>query len=295
MFGVSGALNAVLAAVAESAQHATPGSPAAAATEATSIARRLLALKREQLCDLCALPWARATGVIRPHVSLFTPSSTLVVTNESFTTTTQPGICYRPSATPAHVRFAGINHRLIKGHSQQGWAWQQARSSQLVSNAHADVTARVEDKDGDARACAKVAALQLQVAASALSLGEGGDAANANPNPSRGQPFAKGTPAACCADDADARVRAAAAAAAPAFPAVAARGASKAGVLMDITLCLKQASEAKALIWVAPYAYSVFAHIFGSRGAARPTQALPPVCVFFAVTMFQQRTTWLGC
>lgn len=113
VLGVSGALNAVLAAVVESAQHATPGSPAAAATEATKMARRLLALKREQLRDLCALPWARATGVVRPHASLSAPSSTLSVTKESFTTTTQPGVCCRPSATPAHMRFAGINHRVL--------------------------------------------------------------------------------------------------------------------------------------------------------------------------------------
>ena len=149
------------------------------------------------------------------------------------------------------------------------------------------MTARVEDNDGDARACAKVAALQLQVAASALSLGEGGDAANANPNPSRGQPFAKGTPAACCADDADARVRAAAAAAAPAFPAAAARGASKAGGLMYITLCQNQASEAKALIWVRPMLFSFRPHFRLSRRSA-PNAGIASLCVFFAVTMFQQ-------
>ncbi|KAK9842495.1 hypothetical protein WJX81_002719 [Elliptochloris bilobata] len=82
-----------------------------------------------------------------------------------------------------------------------------------------------------AAAAADAARRLLQLAASALGLGEGGGDANPNPNPSRGQPFAKGTPAARAADDADPRARAAAAVVAAGFPAAAQRAAAKAGSL----------------------------------------------------------------
>jgi len=136
---------------------------------------------------------------------------------------------------------------------------------------------------GDALAAAKVTALQLQVAAAALDLGEGrgprggGGAANAVPGARRGQPFARAAPAARCADDGDARVRAAAAAAAPAFAECCPRGAARAASLAAALLVRPAAGPGaapcthteRAVRGGCPSSHSRLRFVLGQGGTAR--------------------------